>query len=163
MFVLWFEMRLFRSDNREIIRHQLLVDSIMTTLPLDHAQQLIHNSIALASQHGQSIAVAVVDDHGELLAFARMDNTAYHAGILAQNKAYTSARDRQPTANLAAWAKATGKDMGYWTDARFTGIQGGLPIQRNNTVVGAIGISGLSEEEDAALAQAALESLTRAC
>ncbi|WP_196160665.1 heme-binding protein [Reinekea sp. G2M2-21] len=133
----------------------------MTTLTLDYAQQLIHNSIALASQHGQSIAVAVVDDHGELLAFARMDNTAYHAGILAQNKAYTSARDRQPTANLAAWAQATGKDMGYWTDARFTGIQGGLPILKDNNVVGAIGISGLSEEEDAALAQIALDSLVK--
>ncbi len=124
------------------------------------AQQLITQALTIATNKQQNIAVAITDNHGELLTFARMDGTAFHAGILAQNKAYTAARDRQTTANLGKWAKETGKDMGYWTDARFTGIQGGIPIIENGIVIGAIGISGLSEEEDHALAQAAITSLS---
>jgi len=120
------------------------------------AQTYLNNAIKIAEDREKHIAVAIVDSHGELLAFARMDDASLHAGVLAQNKAYTSARDRQPTASLAAWAKATSKGMGYWADTRFTGIQGGIPISENNRVSGAIGISGLSEEEDADIAELAI-------
>ena len=74
------------------------------------------------------IAVAVTDAHGELVCFSRKDNVAFHAGVLAKNKAYTAARDRQPSSSLGAWAKETGKDMGYWTDNKITGIAGGVPV-----------------------------------
>jgi glc operon protein GlcG len=122
----------------------------------EKAQQYLNQAISIAKSNNQNIAVAITDDHGELLSFARMTNTSLHAGVLAQNKAYTAARDKQPTASLAAWAKETGKDMGYWSDSRFTGIQGGLPIEENGVIIGAIGVSGLSEEDDAALAQQAI-------
>jgi glc operon protein GlcG len=122
----------------------------------EKAQQYLNQAISIAKSNNQNIAVAITDDHGELLSFARMTNTSLHAGVLAQNKAYTAARDKQSTASLAAWAKETGKDMGYWSDSRFTGIQGGLPIEENGVIIGAIGVSGLSEEDDAALAQQAI-------
>jgi glc operon protein GlcG len=123
------------------------------------AQALVNKTVELAQLQGVAIAVAVADAHGEVVAFARMDGAAFHAAHLAPNKAYTAARDRQPTANLAKWAKETGKDMGYWSDPKFTGIAGGLPLTEGGEVVGAIGISGLSEEDDAALAQAAIDAL----
>ena len=82
----------------------------------------------------------------------RMDSVSLQAGVLAQNKAYTSARDRQPSGNLGAWARETGKTLAYWTDPKITGFKGGLPIERDGVVVGGIGISGLSEEEDETLA-----------
>lgn len=122
------------------------------------ALKLVQNTLDLAQKKELAIAVAVVDEHGELAAFVRMDECPFHAGVLAQNKAYTSARDRQPTRSLAAWAKETGKDMGYWSDPKFTGICGGLPITQDGKVIGGIGISGLSEDEDEALA---LEALAR--
>ncbi|EWH11487.1 hypothetical protein DS2_03225 [Catenovulum agarivorans DS-2] len=121
-------------------------------ITLKLAQQLITNTIEIATSKNQQVAVAIVDAHGELLAYARMDGTALHAGVLAQNKAYTSARDRQKTSSLAKWAQQTGKDLAYWTDVKFTGIAGGVPIESNQGVIGAIGISGLAEEDDEALA-----------
>ncbi|MEE1673408.1 heme-binding protein [Agarivorans aestuarii] len=128
-------------------------------ITFDLASALNAQALRLAEEKQVSIAVAVVDAHGELVSFSRMNNVAFHAAVLAQNKAYTAARDRQPTANLAAWAKETGKDMGYWTDSRFTGIQGGVPIYQDGNVIGAIGISGMSEQDDAALAQAAIDAM----
>ncbi|MDO6685125.1 MULTISPECIES: GlcG/HbpS family heme-binding protein [unclassified Agarivorans] len=127
-------------------------------ITFDLARALTEKALGLAGEKQANIAVAVVDAHGELVSFARMDGVAFHAAVLAKNKAYTSARDRQPTANLAAWAQETGKDMGYWSDARFTGIQGGVPIYLDDQVVGALGISGMSEQDDATLAQAAIDT-----
>ena len=115
-------------------------------------QALINQAIVQAESAGQFIAVSVCDTHGELLGFMRMDSVSLQAGVLAQNKAYTSARDRQPSGNLGAWARETGKTLAYWTDPKITGFKGGLPIERDGVVVGGIGISGLSEEEDETLA-----------
>lgn len=116
-------------------------------------QQLVDKAIDIAGNNDQAIAVSVCDTHGELLAFLRMNNVSVQAGLLAQNKAYTSARDRQPSGNLGAWAGETGKDLSYWTDSRITGFKGGVPIEHQGLVIGAIGISGLSEDDDEALAE----------
>ncbi|MEL0608378.1 heme-binding protein [Vibrio echinoideorum] len=121
------------------------------------AQQLISVALETAENHQQTIAVSVCDTHGELLAFLRMDNVSVQAGLLAQNKAYTSARDRQPSGNLGAWARETGKDLSYWTDPKITGFKGGVPIQHQGQVIGAIGISGLSEDNDEALAEKVIQ------
>lgn len=116
-------------------------------------QQLVEKAVDIAGNNDQAIAVSVCDTHGELLAFLRMTNVSVQAGLLAQNKAYTSARDRQPSGNLGAWARETGKDLSYWTDSRITGFKGGVPIEHQGLVIGAIGISGLSEDDDEALAE----------
>ncbi|MCF7502276.1 MULTISPECIES: heme-binding protein [Vibrio] len=121
------------------------------------AQQLISVALETAENNQQTIAVSVCDTHGELLAFLRMDNVSVQAGLLAQNKAYTSARDRQPSGNLGAWARETGKDLSYWTDPKITGFKGGVPIQHQGQVIGAIGISGLSEDNDEALAEKVIQ------
>ncbi|WP_171757744.1 heme-binding protein [Vibrio sp. RE86] len=123
------------------------------------ASRLVERAIELAGQNKQNIAVAVTDSHGELVAFYRMDGVSVQAGLLAQNKAYTSARDRQPSGDLGQWARETGKQLSYWTDPKITGFMGGLPIISNDVVIGAIGVSGLSEEEDEMLANKALNLL----
>ena len=108
------------------------------------------------------MAVAIVDAHGELVSFIRTDRCALHAGVLAPNKAYTAARDRQTSGALGRWARETGKDMGYWTDSRITGIAGGVPIAEGGNIIGAIGVSGLSEEEDEHFAQKVIDTVMSA-
>ncbi|CAH1531887.1 MULTISPECIES: GlcG/HbpS family heme-binding protein [Vibrio harveyi group] len=122
-------------------------------------QTLIQTALEIATARKQNIAVAVVDTHGELLGFARMDDVSVQAGLLAQNKAYTSARDRQPSGNLGAWARETGKQLSYWTDPKITGFMGGVPVEQEGKVVGAIAISGLAEQDDEALAMEVLKAL----
>lgn len=127
-------------------------------LTFKQAEQIMQRVFATAAAKNQDndISVAVVDAHGELICFSRRDNAAFHAGLLAQHKAYTAARDRQASSNLGAWAKETGKDMSYWTDSKFTGIAGGLPIIIDGKVVGGVGVSGLAEFEDERLAESGL-------
>jgi len=128
-------------------------------LSLQQAQQLLAAALEIAVNETLTIAVALVDAHGELVAFGRMDEVSPQAAVLAQNKAYTAARDRQPSGNLGAWARETGKDMGYWTDGKITGIAGGLPVFKDGKVIGGLGISGLSESEDEALGHRTLALL----
>jgi len=127
-------------------------------LTFTQAEQIMQRVIDFAATENldNDIAVAVADAHGELMCFCRRDNAAFHAGVLARNKAYTAARDRQASSSLGAWAKETGKDMGYWTDSKITGIAGGVPIVIDDKVVGGVGVSGLAEFEDERLALAGL-------
>ncbi len=120
------------------------------------AQLLIESAMAIAQERQVAISVAVVDSHGDLVSYGRMDMATLQSGVLAQAKAYTAARERIPSSELGQWAQKTGKDMGYWVDPKITGMAGGVPIMVNDQVLGGIGASGLSEEEDEQLVQAAL-------
>jgi glc operon protein GlcG len=121
------------------------------------AHSLIKAAMAIAADRGVAVSVAVVDAHGDLVAFGRMDQATVQSGVLAQAKAYTAARERVASSHVGQWAQQTGKDMGYWIDPQITGMAGGLPITVNQTVIGGMGASGLAEEEDEQLVQAAID------
>jgi glc operon protein GlcG len=120
------------------------------------AQSLVEGAMAIARERQVVVSVAVVDSHGDLVAYGRMDGATVQSGVLAEAKAYTAARERIPSSQLGQWAQKTGKDMGYWVDPKITGMAGGVPIEVNNQVIGGMGASGLSEEEDEQLVQAAI-------
>jgi glc operon protein GlcG len=122
---------------------------------LQLAQSYLDHALMLAAGRGKKIAVALVDDHGELVTYVQKDDCPFPAGVVAQNKAHSAARPAEHR-QLPAWAKATGKNMGYWTDPKLTGIPGGLPIEAAGRMMGAIGISGLSETENGELAELAI-------
>lgn len=105
------------------------------------------------------VALAICDDHGELIYFVRMPGIGLHSTVLAQNKAYTAARDRQATRDLGNWSRESGRTLAYWSDPRFTGFAGGVPLWHEGRVVAAVGISGLSEEEDHQLASQLISAL----
>ena len=121
---------------------------------LDH--RILHTLVTphLDKQQASAapVALAICDSHGELLYFVRQPGAALHSGTLAQNKAYTAARDRQATRDLGNWSRESGRTLAYWSDPRFTGFAGGVPLWLEGEVVAAVGISGLSEEADHRLA-----------
>ena len=91
------------------------------------AHSLVEAAMAIAQASNVSVSVAVVDAHGDLVAFGRMPQATVQSGVLAQAKAYTAARERIPSSEVGQWAQKTGKDMGYWVDPKITGMAGGLP------------------------------------
>jgi glc operon protein GlcG len=101
---------------------------------------------------GKTAAIAIVDDHGELMAFVRCDGALLASGTLAINKAFTSARLARPTRVLGETLRAKGTDVAFYGDPRYVGFGGGLPILIDGVVVGAVAVSGLSDAEDEALA-----------
>jgi len=102
----------------------------------------------------KAAAIAVADAHGDLIYFVRMDGAPVSSIHVAMNKAWTAARERKPTKEIGDKVKhrEKGHDIAYYGDPKYVGWGGGLPIWKAGEVVGAIAVSGLSSNEDVALA-----------
>ncbi|WP_209977209.1 GlcG/HbpS family heme-binding protein [Paenibacillus eucommiae] len=132
----------------------------MTKLTLEVAKALLHYAERKAKELGISEDIAIVDDGGHLIAFHRMDD-ARLAGIdIAQNKAWTAVAMKMPTSNLAKSALPNGPLYGINTtnQGRVVVLSGGIPLVREGRIVGAIGVSGGSGEQDVAVANAAVQA-----
>jgi glc operon protein GlcG len=108
---------------------------------------------------GVGAAVAVVDAHGELLAFLRTDGCRLSSITIAINKAFTAAREQIATAELGRRSREEGFPMSNFGDPRFVSWGGGVPIVRDGVTAGAVGVSGLPEDLDVELATMAAVSL----
>jgi glc operon protein GlcG len=99
-------------------------------------------------------AVAVVDAHGELVAMLRTDGCRLSCIDVAINKAYTAAREQGRSKALGDAAKREGFPLTNFGGLRYVTWGGGVPIVTSDgEVVGAVGVSGLSEAEDTDLAE----------
>ena len=123
-------------------------------ISLAAAEALIDHAVTAARAGGHRLAIAIVEPNGELVAFARMDDTQYGSILIAQRKASTAARYRQATATMEERTLA-GRTVTLANDDALP-IAGGIPIVVGGHIVGAIGVSGASAAEDAAVASAAL-------
>ena len=108
---------------------------------------------------GKGAAVAVVDAHGELVAFLRTDGCPLPSIKIATQKAFTAARERAESRALGDKARAEDFPLTNFGELGYVGWGGGVPIVIDDEVVGAIGISGLPEAEDMELARWAAASL----
>src|SRR6185295_2496403 len=109
------------------------------------ALQLINHAIHEAEKIKKHIAVCVTGPEGEMISFLRMDGANPASSLIAQNKAYTSARDTKSTQEMGKFMSEVGRPPAYWGDLGITGFGGGMPIIAGGKVIGGIGISGLSE------------------
>lgn len=122
----------------------------MPDLSLAQAQQLATRATELAQQKfGRPICVAVCDERGLLLAFARMDGAPARSVAIAQGKAYTAARLGVTTTALLERLHREQIQIGYFCDPILTALPGGTPIKdATGRLVGAVGLSGLAAAED---------------
>ena len=104
---------------------------------------------------GAGAAVAVVDTHGELVAFLRTDGCPLPSINNAINKAFTSAREGIESRTLGERSRDEGFPLTHYGDLRYIGWGGGVPIRVDGEVIGAIGVSGLPEATDMEIARGA--------
>lgn len=113
---------------------------------------------ASATTLGVSLSCAVVDSRGDLVALARMDNARFFTADVARGKAQVSAMFGQPSGNLAQFGTNPAfANLNITAQGRLYPVQGAVPIVRGPQLIGAIGCSGGSgqQDEDAAKAGAA--------
>ena len=122
------------------------------------AQKLCETVIQKAREMNVKVVCAVCDSGGNLMTMLR-DYDAFIASInVAQNKAYTSVSLKMPTSNLADLSKPGDSLYGLQhQDHRLVMFGGGIPLIRNDVVVGGFGVSGGTLEQDTALAEYANE------
>lgn len=125
------------------------------------ANAAVRAAVEHAASLGASVNVAVVDAAGVLIAFLRMPGAFLHSIDIAIDKAYTAASFGLPTGQWheVLQSHSVAVREGIVRRPRFVTFGGGLPIELNGQRIGGIGVSGGSEEQDDAIAQAGLDAL----
>jgi uncharacterized protein GlcG (DUF336 family) len=133
----------------------------MSGLTLAEAQKALTAGLKKADEIGQPMNIAVVDAGGHLLAFARQDGAIRASIDISQRKARTSILMNAPTGALTELVQP-GAEL-YGLEQLAGGLVifgGGIPVERDGEVVGAVGVSAGSVEQDTQVAQAAVDALT---
>jgi len=129
-------------------------------LSLEVALALLARVREEAASRELSLAVAVVDDGGHIVASQKMDGAPLGAMQLALGKAYTSVLWGTPTGDFTQSTQPGGDDWGWnTTDPRIVVYAGGLPLFVGGELVGGVGASGGTAADDAACVQSAVRSL----
>ena len=131
------------------------------TYQLSHADamKIIAAVRAELERQGKGAAVAVADAHGELIAFLRTDGCKLPSINIAIHKAFTAARERRESKAVGQSSREEGFPMTNFGDLRYTAWGGGVPVVVQGQVAGAVGVSGLPEDEDIVLARLGVEAL----
>lgn len=127
------------------------------TISLQSARALVDGALAHAVANGWTVAAAVCDPGGALVAFGRMDGTPAPVCEYAIDKAWTAATHRRTTRAFGErMTSHPALSLGLSNRPRASAWDGGLPIEVGGAVVGGIGVSGAEGPDDIACAEAAL-------
>ncbi|KKB38761.1 GlcG/HbpS family heme-binding protein [Bacillus thermotolerans] len=131
----------------------------MSKITLDVAKQIIAVAEEEAKKIGVSMVISIVDEGGNLIATHRMDDAWLASIDIAQNKAWTSVALKMPSANLAEATVPAAELYGLNTtnNGRLVVFGGGIPLVRDEKVVGAVGVSGSTVAHDVQVAEAAVQ------
>lgn len=134
-----------------------------TSVTLDEAKQMLQAGEHAAAKVGVAYNIAVVDAGGHLLAFARQDGALIGSIELAIGKAATARLFDKPTSLLSQLAQPGAPLFGIQeTNAgRVVIFGGGVPVISEGMIIGAVGASAGTIEQDIAVAEAALEAFYR--
>jgi len=123
---------------------------------VDLAKKIAAGAAAESKKNGWRMAIAIVDNHGFLVYYERMDDTQTASVQIALDKAKTAATFRRPSKAFEdGIAKGRVALLGL-TGA--TPIEGGVPIMSGGKVIGGVGVSGANSDQDAQAATAGLKA-----
>lgn len=130
-------------------------------MSLDLARAGIDAALECARSTQLQVSIAVVDGGGHLMAFARTEGTPWHSIQLATEKAQTSASFGLPSSTLGDMINNASERirMSLLLRPEIVAMGGAFPVRIDNRLIGALGVSGASEEEDIICALAGCEAM----
>lgn len=128
-------------------------------ISLADAKKVMAAAEAEANKQEWPVAIAIVDPGGFMVMFQRLENTQYGSVEVAIEKARTAALYRRPTKVFQDALEAGGANLRL---LKLPGspLEGGVPIIVDGKVIGAVGVSGVTSEQDAQVATAGIKALT---
>lgn len=129
------------------------------SITLDAARKAAAPALAEAQKNNWHMAVAIVDISGDLVLFEKMDGTQTASVAIAQDKARSAARFKRPTKALQDALAAGGAGLRFLALEGAVPVEGGLPIIADGKIVGAIGVSGGTSDQDGQCAKAGADSI----
>jgi len=121
---------------------------------LDQAKKAVAAGAAEAKKNNWPVAIAIVDTAGMLVAFEKIDGTQNGSVMIAQDKAVSAAMLRRPTKVIQDAVAGGGAGVRFLGLRYASPVEGGLPLIVDGKVIGAIGVSGVTSEQDGMVAKA---------
>jgi uncharacterized protein GlcG (DUF336 family) len=131
----------------------------MEMISLEQARSVAAAAEAEARQNGWNVVIAIVDAAGNLVLLQRLDGTQIGSIEVARGKAWTAAAFRRPSKAFEDVAAAGGSGLRVLTLPGVVAVEGGIPLFVDGQIVGAIGVSGVTSQQDAQIAAAGAAAL----
>lgn len=129
-------------------------------LTLRDAEKAVQAAQASATKMGVNVSICVVDARGDLVAAARMDKARYFTADVARGKAMVSAMFGQLSGAMAErGGSPIMQNLNQMNQGKMFFAQGAVPIAKDGEVVGAVGVSGATSQQDEDVAKAGVAAL----
>jgi glc operon protein GlcG len=123
-------------------------------ITLDQARKVYAGAESEAKKNNWPVAIAIVDTAGNLVLFQRLDNTQTASMKIAVDKAVSAAIFRRPTRVFQDGLAKGGENLRILSLSGASPVEGGLPIVQDGKIIGGIGVSGVTAEQDGQVAKA---------
>jgi glc operon protein GlcG len=130
-------------------------------ITLDQAKKAMAGAEAEAKKNAWPVVITILDSGGNLVMLQRLDNAQWGSIDIAKDKARSAVALRRPTKVFQDLVAQGGANLRLLALAGASPLEGGLPIVVDGKIVGAIGVSGVTSEQDAQIAKAGAEALSK--
>src|SRR5262252_4085697 len=130
-------------------------------ISLEQAKKVMAGAEAEAIKNKWNVVITILDSGGHVVALHRLDGTQLGSIEAARQKAYSAVLYRRPTKVFQDLVAQGGANLRLLSLAGASPLEGGIPIIVDGKIVGAIGVSGVASEQDAQIAKAGADSLSK--
>lgn len=130
-----------------------------TPITLDQAKKAMAGAEAEAKKNGWPVVIAILDSGGNLVMLQRLDNTQWGSIEVAKDKARSAVAYRRPTKVFQDAIAQGGVNIRLLQLSGANVLEGGIPIMADGKVIGGIGVSGVTSQQDAQIDQAGIDAL----
>jgi len=130
-------------------------------ITLDQAKRAMAAAELEAAKNSWQVAITILDSGGNLIMFHRVDNAQLSATTVSEGKARTALQFKRPSKALDDAIAAGGAGMRLLALKDITPLEGGIPVIVDGKIIGAIGVSGALSAQDAQVAKAGADALTK--
>ena len=130
-------------------------------MTLAQAKKAMAGAEAEAVKNGWNVVIAILDSGGNLVMLERLDNTQFGSIDVAKAKAHTAVAFKRPTKVFQDLIAQGGANLRLLNLQGASVLEGGVPVIVGGAIVGAIGVSGGTSQQDAQIAQAGADAILK--
>jgi uncharacterized protein GlcG (DUF336 family) len=124
----------------------------------EQAKKVMAGAEAEAKKNNWPVVIAILDSGGQLVMLQRLDNAQWGSTEIAKEKARSAVALRRPTKALQDLITQGGANLRLLTIG-YSVLEGGIPIVVDGKIIGSVGVSGVTSQQDAQIAQAGIDAL----
>ena len=129
-------------------------------ITLDQAKKVMAGAEAEAKKNNWPMAIVILDSGGNMVMMQRLDNTQFGSTDIAKEKARSAVALRRPTKVFQDLIAQGGANLRLLSTG-FSMLEGGIPIIVDGKIIGSVGVSGATSQQDAQTGQAGIDALTK--